>query len=240
MKTGITPFPSTSWTLVMKIQKGDEREAAKAMEEMCRSYWYPIYAFARRSGFTRPDAEDLTQVFFQNLTSGERIKAAQREKGKLRSFMLMMLKRVMSKQLRHETAAKRGGKHIMLSFDDETAEERYALEPADINDPVKLFDHAWAQGVLSAACGRLREEFLQANNLDGYEQLREFLPLGDNATPYPEAAARLGINESSLRVLIHRMRKRYARLIEAEIAQTVSDPAEQKAELVHLMAVVGR
>lgn len=107
-------------------------------------------------------------------------------------------------------------------------EARYSLEPADIRDPDRIFDRAWAEG-------KLRADFARADNLDGYEQLREFLPLGENEIPYPEAARRLGIRKCGLRLQIHRMRKRYARLVEEEIAQTVSAPAEQK----HLLTVMG-
>lgn len=237
---GQSPFPTTSWTLIQKVQKGSERDAARALEEICRQYWYPIYAYARRFGFTAHDAEDVTQAFFHNLISHEALQAAQQEHGRMRTFMLAILRNVAHKRHRHDIAEKRGGQAMLVSFDEDVAEDRYQREPADKNDPELIFDRAWADELLAAAAEKLRAEFIQGNNLDDYEQLREFLPLGDNATPYAEAAARLGINEASLRVQIHRMRKRYARLIEAEIAQTVSDPAEQKAELAHLMAVIGR
>ena len=237
---GQSPFPTTSWTLIQKVQRGSARDAARALEEICSQYWYPIYAYARRFGFSAHDAEDVTQAFFHNLISHEALHAAQQEHGRMRTFMLAILRNVAHKQNRHENAEKRGGQVITVSFDEDVAEDRYQREPADRKDPELIFDRAWAYELLAAAAEKLRAEFIQGNNLDEYEQMREFLPLGDNATPYAEAAARLGINESSLRVQIHRMRKRYARLIEAEIAQTVSDPAEQMAELAHLMKVIGR
>ena len=234
-------FPSTRWTLVHKVQKGGELESAQALEQLCRSYWYPIYAYARRYGFGAEDAEDLTQVFFQNLVSYESLQAAAQELGKLRNFMLAMLKRIISKHLRHDAAGKRGGsKSATLSFDECDAEGRYLMEPVDGRDPETLFDQAWARDVLASAESRLRDDYANADNTQTFDQLREFLPLGDNATPYAHAATRLSVTEGTLRLLIHRMRKRYGKLVEEEIAQTVSDPEEIKGELAHLMAVVGR
>jgi DNA-directed RNA polymerase specialized sigma24 family protein len=236
-----SPFPATRWTLVRRAQAGTEAEARAALEEICRSYWYPLYAYARRYGFSAEDAEDVTQMFFQNLVIHESIQAAQMEKGTLRSFMLAMLKRIISKQLRHDAAGKRGGSRAAtISLDDTDAEGRYQHEPADIRDADTLFDRAWARGVLAAAEEKLRQDFLKANNLERYHQLREFLPLGENVTPYPEDAKKLGLAEGTLRLQVHRMRKRYGKLIEEEIAQTVSTPAEVKAELAHLMKVIGR
>lgn len=235
-----TPFPTTSWTLIRRVQKGSDADARRAMEEICRQYWYPIYAFARHRGFNPMDAEDLTQTFFQRLITSEIIQAAQKEKGLMRSFMLSLLKRVISNHVRDATADKRGGSFTAtLSIDDHTAEERYAHEPADICDPDMIFDRAWAGGVLAGAERKLRDDFAKADNLEGYEQLREFLPLGDNVTPYADAAKKLNIAEGTLRLQIHRMRKRYGKLIEEEIAQTVNSREEVKAELAHLMAVIG-
>lgn len=234
-------FPPTRWTLIRKVQGGSEQESAHALDQLCRSYWYPIYAYARRYGFGAQDAEDLTQVFFQNLVSYESLQSVAQEKGKLRSFMLAMLKRLINKQLRRDAADKRGGsKNATLSFDDLNAEERYAAEPPDGHDADAIFDKAWASDVLASAESKLRDDYARADNVQTFDELREFLPLGDNATPYTSAAKKLGISEATLRLQIHRMRKRYAKLIEEVIADTVSDEAEAKAELEHLVRVVGR
>ncbi len=232
-------FPTTSWTLVRKVQKGGEAEARAAMEEICRQYWYPVYAFNRRQGFDVPDAEDLTQDFFRALVARETIQAAREEKGRLRSFILSMLREMNANHRRHLAAEKRGGKAVVVSLDEAGAEERYRAEPANIKDPVRLVDRAWAERLLAAATERLRADFEKGENLDDFEQLREYLPMGDQATPYAAAAKKLGIPESALRLQIHRMRKRYAKHLEAEIAQTVADPEEQKAELAYLLEVVG-
>ncbi len=224
-----------------KVQHGSEADARGAMEAICRGYWYPIYAFARSSGLVVEDAEDLTQLFFQDMITHESLRRAREDKGRLRTFMLAMLKRILSKHRRHESAGKRGGgRDATFSFDDEAAEERYRREPVDLNDPERMFDRAWAEGVLMAASDKLRAECAGAEDVETFDQLAEFLPLGDNATPYAEAAARLRIEQGTLRLQIHRMRKRYGKLIEGEIAQTVHDAAELKTELAHLMAAMGR
>ncbi|MBL9145951.1 MAG: sigma-70 family RNA polymerase sigma factor [Verrucomicrobiaceae bacterium] len=239
--TSHAAFPSTRWTLVRRMQKGNESDATQALNELCRQYWYPIYAFTRRHGFARHDAEDITQVFFHRILASEAIKDAREEKGQLRSFMLALLKRVIANHVRHASAQKRGGSPAAtLSFDDDSAEDRYLAEPADVCDPAMLFDRAWAEEVLLEARRKLREDFARGNNLEDFERLREYLPHGDNATPYSELAASMGISETALRLQIHRMRKRYAGIIEDQIAQTVSTPAEAKAELEHLMKVIGR
>ena len=234
-------FPTTSWSLIRRVQCGSPAEAAKALEEVCRCYWYPVYAYLRRYGLGVQDAEDVTQDFFQNLVASDSLQVTSEEKGRLRSFMLAVLKRSLSKQLRRDYAEKRGGNRgATLSLDELDPEARYAAEPADRVDLEVLFDRTWAAEVLAAAEAKLRADFEKADNLDTFEAVREFLPLGDNSTPYAAVATKLGITEGTVRLQIHRMRKRYAKLIEQEITQTVVDPAEVKAELAHLMTVIGK
>lgn len=237
-----SPFPTTSWTLIRRVQEADETAAAAAMEEICRHYWYPIYAFARRQRFSPADAEDLTQVFFQRLIASETLHAAREEKGRLRNFMLSLLKKVISNHHRAASAEKRGGSRgATISIDTHEAEELYTHEPAEVRaDAERLFERAWAEGVLLAAEEKLKAEFAEGDNLQDFATLREYLPLGHAPLPYPEAAAKLGLSEPSLRMQISRMRKRYAKLIKDEIAQTVRDPEEQAADLAELMAVMGR
>lgn len=236
--SGHSPFPVTRWTLIRRAQTGSVGDAEKAMDEICRQYWYPIYAYARRFGLSVEDAEDLSQTLFQNIIANDVIQSARPEHGRMRTFMLAMLRNLANKKLRHDSAEKRGGERITLSFDELTREERYQKEPATNPNPELLFDRAWAAGVMETAEKKLREDFAQSGNLDRFEQLRECLPLGENATPYPKLAKEIGVSEGALRLQIHRMRKRYGILIEETIAQTVSTPEEAKAELEHLMTVI--
>lgn len=234
------PFPTTKWTLVQKIQRGSEADTRSALEEVCRAYWYPIYAYLRHHGQSPHDAEDLTQAFFQRLIEERSIRDAQAERGRLRAFLLGVLKRLLSDHFEKLRAMKRGGSAKILSFEELDAEALYANEPADTKSPDAIFDRAWAVSVLQTAEARLRGESEGADDVKTFESLREFLPLGENATPYRKVAAKLKLEESTVRLQIHRMRKRYRKHIEEEIAQTVADAAEQKEELAHLMAAMGR
>ncbi len=223
-----------------RIQRGTEADARRAMEEVCQCYWYPIYSYLRRSGHALHDAEDFTQSFFQRLVAEESLRHVAAENGLLRSFLLSVLKRLLSDHFRHHAAQKRGGGKPVQSLDAMDAEERYQREPVDVENPEVLYERAWAEGVLASALLKLRAACVEANNVEAYEHMREFLPLGDNATPYAAVGQSLGLSESVVRLQIHRMRKRYAKFVEEVIAQTVTDPAEVKTERDHLLAVMGR
>ena len=159
MKTHSSPFPTTHWTLIQSVQEGTPEEAAKAMEEICKNYWFPIYAYLRRSGRSAHDAEDITQAFFQQLIEDETIKNARQARGKLRSFLLTVLVRLLSDLGRHNKALKRGGGHAVVSFDAMEAEERYIHEPQDVRDPEKIYLHAWASDVIHGVRSKLRAAF---------------------------------------------------------------------------------
>lgn len=234
-----SPFPTTSWSLVQRVQRGGEDDARQAMEEICRIYWYPIYAYARRSGFSPHDAEDLAQFFFQQMIARETIQAARAEKGRLRTFMLSLLKQVISRHLRHESAGKRGGGEALISLHEEDAEKRYNHEPQDDADPARLFDRAWAAHVLERSEAKLRDDYATARNLATFDAIRDFLPSGGGEAKYPEVAARLGIREGTVRLQVHRMRKRFAELVDEEITQTITDPAELQTERDYLIGLVG-
>ena len=233
-----SPFPTTSWSLVRRVQKGTDDDAQKAMEEICRLYWYPIYAYARRSGFGPHDAEDLAQLFFQQMIARETIQAARSEKGRLRTFMLALLRQVISRHVRHDAASKRGGGAALLSLDELDAEQRYTHEPKDNADPAFLFDRAWAGRLLERAESLLRDDYAKAKNLRTFDSIRQFLP-SDGEGSYAVISTRLGIRESVVRLQVHRMRKRFAELVDEEIAQTVDDPAELEAERDYLIGLVG-
>lgn len=220
------------------VRLGTEAEARQAMESICQSYWYPIYVYLRRSGHSPSDAEDLTQGFFHRLISEGALATAREEVGRLRSYLLGVLKRHLSDQQRLNRALKRGGAQIIISFEDAGAEARYKLEPRDWDSPDKLFDRAWAVSILTDASDRLRDAFMEGGNENAYNHLSEFLPLGANATSYRDIAVRMGVNERVVRLQVHRMRQRYRLLIQEEVAQTVVDPSEVEGELEHLMSLM--
>lgn len=239
MKTHSSPFPTTHWTLIQSVQQGSEEEAARAMEDICKNYWFPIYAYLRRSGRSAHDAEDITQAFFTQLISDRSIVAnVRQERGKLRSFLLTVLVRLLSDLGRHDRAIKRGGGKSVASFDAMEAEERYGHEPQDVRDPEKIFLHAWAGGVLHGVHARLKAAFQEEGRLEMFEVLDPYLGSEDSQPPYEELAAKLGSNAGAVRLLVHRLRKKFRTLLEREIAKTVMRPEDIEEELAWLRKVM--
>jgi RNA polymerase sigma factor (sigma-70 family) len=222
------------------VSAGDpESPAARAaLEELCRTYWYPLYAFVRRTGRNPHDAEDLVQGFFAACLSGRYLDAADPARGRFRSFLLLLLKRHLANAWDKERAAKRGGGQSPVSLDALSAEERYALEPANDLTPDRLYERRWALTLLERVLDRLAAEQAAAGKADSFARLRAHLAGGDSSTPYATLATELGLSEGALKVAVHRLRRRYRTLLENEIARTVADPAEVADERRHLLSVL--
>ncbi len=231
-------FPTTHWTLVQIVKGGDKKQAAMALEDICARYWYPIYAYLRRSGRSAHDAEDLTQMVFQKIIEEDAISQVQRDRGRLRSFLIGVVGRTISRQARHDNAAKRGGGATVLSLDETLADGRYANEPVELTDPERLFDRAWAMQLLESVREKLRASFINNNRLADYEALEPHLGWDDAPAPYADLASRLSTNENAVRVLVHRLRKKFRELLEVEISRTVVNAQDIKAELTWLREVL--
>jgi DNA-directed RNA polymerase specialized sigma24 family protein len=230
-------FPMTRWSLVEKVRQGGP-EARRAQEELCALYWYPIYAFLRRQGSAREDAQDLTQGFFAKVLADETIEAADRTKGKLRTFLLQVLKRHMVDERRRENAVKRGGRERIVSFDAMNAEERYAREPVDTRDPEAVFTRAWAGELIAGVRHRLRDEFQESGRGDVFETLLPFL-LWENEPPsYNTVATKLKASEASVRLLVFRLRTKFREQLRREISHTVETPEEVDGEIAWLQSVL--
>lgn len=208
------------------------------METLCRTYWYPLYAYLRRRGHQAADAQDLTQEFFTRLLRRNFPAQADRTKGKFRSFLLLTLNHFLADERERATAGKRGGGQPLLSLDAEAPEERYRLEPRDEATPEKLFERRWAHAVLDRALVRVREEYVATGKEDTYAVLQAFGPGEQKSLSYEDAAGRLGVSMSALKSMIHRLRQRHRELVRDEIAQTVTTVSEIDEELRHLMAVI--
>lgn len=228
-------FLTTHWSVVMGARAADSKRARAALETLCRTYWYPLYAFVRRFGHSPHDAEDLVQSFFAQCLEKDYLRAADREKGRFRSFLLTALKRFLANESERARARKRGGGHQLISLD---AEERYALEPAHQLSADKLFERRWALTLLEKVLNRLQAEQEAAGRLDTFKELQPFLTAAGRGTPYAELAARLGTNEGAIKVAVHRLRRRYRELLEQEIANTVATPAEIDEERRYLLQVL--
>lgn len=228
-------FPTTSWTVIQCVREGTEEQARAALDRFCRTYWYPVYACCRHSGFTSETAEDLTQTFFQEMIAHESLRRVTPEKGRLRYYVRGAVKNLIAKHLRHDFAAKRNPGAPVLSLSLDGAEEFYRREPGTISDPILLFDRAWAERVRDAAAEALRDEFAKENSLGHFEILQEFLLSKTTALSPTEAAERLGISDGVFRLHLHRTRKRFGVLVEQEIARTVSDPGAIREEVAYLI-----
>lgn len=230
-------FPSTQWSVVFKAQKNDA-EAALALNELCRRYWYPIYAYLRCRGFERPDAQDLTQSFFLSAIDGGLIAHADPARGKLRSFLLGSLTRHVADHLRHQNAQKRGGLAVVLPLECQSAEDKFSNEPVDHRDPEMLFFTAWARDLLDRVRAKLRQHYENTKRQELFELLQAAVELDDEIAPYRELAARLNSSEAALRLQVFRMRQRFSKLLREEVALTVETPEEIEEELAWLARVL--
>ena len=232
-------FTTTQWTVVVQAGGSSSPGAMSALTELCRAYWYPIYAFVRRKGHSPHDAQDLTQEFFARLIEKNSVSTADRNKGRFRTFLLGALDHFLAKEWRDARRLKRGGGRTLLSLDDASAEERYRLEPADPATPERLFERRWALTLLEHSLDRLGRECEAGGKRRLFESVKGLLA-GERAPGgYPVLAKELGMSEGALMTAVHRLRRRYGNLLRDEIARTVSGPDEIEAELRQLFAALG-
>jgi RNA polymerase sigma factor (sigma-70 family) len=227
-------FVTTHWSVVMTAAHGENLQAGAALEKLCKTYRYPLYAFVRRRGHTSHDSEDAVQGFFAQCVEKNYLHSVDQAKGRFRSFLLLALKRYLAKEHEKSHTRKRGGGQTMIALDGLEAEQRYALEPAEQMTADKLYERRWALTLLDHVLSRLREEQAAGGRLAAFEQMKEFLQSGGRGTPYSELASRLGASEGSVKVAIHRLRRRYRELLDEEIAHTVATPEEVVEERRHL------
>jgi RNA polymerase sigma factor (sigma-70 family) len=230
---GAASFHTTRWTIVMKAAQSQAPGGVSALTQLCRTYWYPLYMFARRRGHSPDDAQDLTQGFFLHLLEQRALAGVDRLKGKFRSFLLASFQNHLSDQFDRARRLKRGGDKEFVELDAEEAEERYRLEPVDCLTAEKMFDARWAMTLLSQALNRLRQEYATEGKTSTFEVLSVFLdPVNSRAPPsYEEIAGQLQVSTGAVKTLIHRLRKRYTALLREEVGRTVSDPAEIDGEI---------
>jgi len=237
--TSARGFTTTHWSVVINAQADDSPQAAQALEQLCRNYWYPLYAYVRRQGRSPEDAQDLTQSFFARLLAGNSLGGVDRRKGKFRSFLLGAMNHFLADEWDRARCQKRGGGQSTLSLDETDAEERYRLEPAEELTAERIYERRWALTLLEQVLRELEAEFAQAGSADQFAVLKIFL-LGDKGElSYADAAARTGMNENAVGVAIHRMRRRYGELFREAIAHTVSNPAEVDEEIAYLLCILG-
>jgi RNA polymerase sigma-70 factor (ECF subfamily) len=230
-------FAATRWTLVLAAARGNVTpRAAEAMAELCRVYWYPLYAYVRRRGHDTHEAEDLTQEFFLRLLAKNYLTGIDREKGKFRAFLLAAFKHFLANEWDRSQAKKRGGGKTPLPISAADAENRYRLEPWHDLTPEKLFERRWALTVLDNVLVRLQLALAFEGKQSVFDRLKPFLTGGREPGGYTSAAAELGMTEGAVKTAVHRLRRRYRQLLRDEIAQTVAGPEEIDDEIQHLLS----
>ena len=231
-------FATTHWSVVLTAGQSASTASSQALELLCRTYWYPLYAYVRRKGYDAHVAQDLTQEFFARLLARNYLSVADRNRGKFRSFLLGSLEHFLAREWTKAHAQKRGGGQSLFSLDERDAENRYLLEPAHELTAEKIFDRRWATTLLDQAMSRLREECLANHKGDLFGKVQSFLSGEKGETSYADLAAALKMSEGAIKVAVHRLRQRYGEFVRAEIAQTVATPDEADEELQYLFAVL--
>lgn len=228
-------FATTRWTLV----RAAGESATDALEALCAAYWYPLYAYVRRQGFSKEDAEDLTQAFFAKLLERRDFLELKRENGRFRAFLLAAMKHFLANERDRAGRLKRGGNITHLSLDWRNADAQFQIADAGQVPPDAAYDREWAVALLERVVVRLGEEFSAGGKAERFEHMKPYLTMAKGGIPYASAAADLAMDEGAVRVAAHRLRKRYRELLKLEIAHTLSDPAMVDEELAVLLAAFG-
>jgi RNA polymerase sigma factor (sigma-70 family) len=231
-------FRTTHWSLVAAAQGSDSSGRRRALGRLYEQYHFPLYAYVRRRGYNADDARDLTHEFFRYLLEKETVDSADQRRGRFRTFLLTAAANFLHNEWDKCRALKRGGAVTMISWDAQTAEERYLHEPMHELSPDKLFDYRWAVAVLDAAKRALHEEYQRPGKAALFDAIQSAVFSEGTTDSYAEIAQRFGITEGALKVAVHRMRQRFARLIRDEIAQTIESGAELEDEFHALLAAV--
>jgi RNA polymerase sigma-70 factor (ECF subfamily) len=237
--SGPRQFATTHWSLVAaaKLDDASQTRAREALEKLCRAYWYPLYAFVRSRGYSAVDAQDLTQAFFAQIIETGGFAAADREKGRFRSYLLGAMKHFLANQWHRAKTQKRGGRVQFIEWDALDPEARYAEAAEQEDNPVLLFDREWALQTTAGALHALRDEMTKAGKSQQFDALKGTLT-GHDELPRDQIAAQLGMSEDAVKVAVHRLRQRYRKLLRAAIAETVSNEADLNDEMRYLVEVL--
>ncbi len=238
---GPREFATTHWSLVVaaKPDEASETRARKALEELCRAYWYPLYAFVRSRGYSAVDAQDLTQAFFARIIETGGFAAADPERGRFRSYLLGAMKHFLANEWHRAQTQKRGGQVQFIEWNAADPEARYAGASKQSDSPEHLFDREWALETIAGALQALRDEMAKAGKSEQFDALKGSLT-DEDELPREEIAARLNMTEGAVKVAVHRLRQRYRKLLRAAIAETVSNEADLDDEMRYLVAVLRR
>jgi RNA polymerase sigma factor (sigma-70 family) len=236
-KNGAVAFTTTQWSVVLSAQS-ESPSAEEALEKLCRTYWWPLYGFVRRQGYSPEEAQDLTQGFFAILLERKDLNAVRREKGRLRSYLLTSLKNFLGKAHRRAMTIKRGEGQPLVPLHELVARERADAEPADMLSADRIYDRRWALTLLEQVLGRLGEEYRVAGSARLFAQLKQLLTDEPGRPSQAQIARELGMTENAVKQAFHRLRQRYRLLLREEIANTVAEVGEVEDELRHFIEIL--
>jgi RNA polymerase sigma-70 factor (ECF subfamily) len=231
-------FKTTRWSMVIAAAGDPSPESEDALARLCQSYWLPVYAFIRRRGSSPDDAADLTQEFFARILEKRDLADAQRDRGRFRTFLLAAVTHFLANQSDRRLAVKRGGRVRTLPLEIESGEERLSFEPRHDATPEHLFERQWALALLATALARVHDEYEAGGRARLFERLQSYLSDERPRVPYAEAARELGVTEGTVKVSVHRLRRRFGAVLRDEVAHTLSSPSDIDGELRYLLRVV--
>ena len=237
--SGERHFHTTRWSLVLAAGQRSTPNSQDALDALCRTYWYPLYAYVRRRVRDVDEAQDLTQSFFLQVLDKNYLGDAQPERGKFRAFLLTAFKNFLANEWDKAKALKRGGGRTSIPLDFESGEKRFRLEPTDDLTPDRLFDKQWAFTLLEHVLNRLREESVRSEKQEQFELLKVFITGSSVRGGFAEVAGKLGMTTGAAKVAAHRLRQRYRAILRDEILQTVAEPSEVDDEIRSLFAILG-
>jgi RNA polymerase sigma factor (sigma-70 family) len=232
-------FATTHWSVVLSTADQDSPEAAAALEQLCRTYWFPLYAYVRRTGYSPEDAEDLTQQFFARFVEKRSFGVANPARGRFRTFLLKSLQHFLADDWRRAHRVKRGGGVLQVPLDAVAAESRYLAEITDTMTPERAYEQHWASTLLEQVLEQMHQDYSRAGKKQLFEALEDLLWGPDPEVCYAVLAKNLGLTEGALRGAVFRLREHYRERLRAEVAHTVSAPGEIDAELHYLKSVIG-
>lgn len=227
-------FGTTQWSVVLKAGQGAE----EALLKLCKAYWPPLYSFVRRHGHAVHEAQDLTQAFFAHVLEKRALGTVAPAKGRFRSFLLVSLRHFLDNEWHKARTLRRGGRQVLISWDDLKLADRESLGPSDPMTPEKLFNRRWALMLLERVMNRLRGECVAARKGELFERLKDHLTASETEESYQQIGAELGMTEGAVKVTVHRLRRRFGELVREQIGQTVEKPEEINDEIRELFAAL--
>jgi len=230
-------WATTSWTQVLAARDAPSSESRQALEGLCQTYWYPLYAFVRLQGHDADESRDLTQAYFAQLLEKGYLEDFDPSRGRFRVFLMASVRHFLSKEREKAQAWKRGGRAEVVSLDADV-ESRYRYEPVERMTPEEIYERRWALTLLERVLGRLRQDFADGDRDRDFEELKGFLTGEAPRIPYRDVASKLGMSEAAVKASVHRLRQRFGAMLREEIAQTVSSPDEVDDEVRHLLGVI--